>query len=519
MPVAPTMFSKEQYETAGYSPEQLEVAMKDQDKQWQAYQLKYQEYVEAYQKQQAAAASQQVVMYTPEQLYAAGWTQAQVEDRLRQQEIYQQQLLDQQLLQRKQQVANAGRLWDTWYTATNPDNTIARDPNGRPYLMCNEQYYYYNRSPVYSPTGTPLYDNGREMYDAQGYPQPYEPTPVLQPQTYYPDNQMDYPNTQNWTALGRQARGPSSTHMPDEQLEYAEDLIMPAAREPQAKIPRLCYVNGKPVEDNESSLAAARCPVGMSTLVHGMWHCRNWREVRVLADEGGKEMLGTMSLEQATIMAQERGTDVIVLNPDLSTPLVRLWEWSKFKYEAEKDAKQKASKSTVVETKEVQLRPKTDSNDLATKMKSAIKFLEKGKKVRLVMKLEGRELQFRDSSKEVLMKFLADVEQVGKPEVDVNYKGGSYTVVLCPTGKNCRLKAAELPAPGGVAGAGQGTPSVVAAELAAEVESPAGSQNGQHLPSELPAATRAPEQRLEVAVAGVQALQQEEQWRRRRAQC
>ncbi|GFH23695.1 uncharacterized protein HaLaN_21349, partial [Haematococcus lacustris] len=88
-------------------------------------------------------------------------------------------------------------------------------------------------------------------------------------------------------------------------------------------------------------------------------------------------MLGTMSLEQATIMAQERGTDVIVLNPDLSTPLVRLWEWSKFKYEAEKDAKQKASKSTVVETKEVQLRPKTDSNDLATKMKSAIKFLEK----------------------------------------------------------------------------------------------------------------------------------------------
>ncbi|GFH28845.1 translation initiation factor IF-3, partial [Haematococcus lacustris] len=204
--------------------------MKNQDQQWQAYQQKYQEYVEAYQKQQAAAASQQVVMFTAEQLYAAG------------------------------------------------------------------------------PTGTPLYDNGREMYDAQGILQPYSPAPVLQPQTYYPNDQMDYPNTQSWTALGRQARGSSTTYMPDEQLEYAEDLITPAAREPQAKIPRLCYVNGKPVEDNES---------------------RNWREVRVLADEGGKEMLGTMSLEQATIMAQERGTDVIVLNPDLSTPLVRLWEWSK----------------------------------------------------------------------------------------------------------------------------------------------------------------------------------------------
>ncbi|KAL6754982.1 hypothetical protein V8C86DRAFT_3138169 [Haematococcus lacustris] len=183
-PKAPVLFTEEQFVTAGYTPEQVDQALQKQFRQWQAYEKKY---TKAYQKQQAAAASQQVVMYTVEQLYAAGWTQAQVEDRLRQQEAYQQQLL----LQLKQQAAKAGRLWDTWYNATNPDNTIALDPTGRPYLMYNEQYYYYNRSPVYSPTGSPLYDNGCEIYDAQGVLQPYEPAPVLQTQRYYTHSQMD----------------------------------------------------------------------------------------------------------------------------------------------------------------------------------------------------------------------------------------------------------------------------------------------------------------------------------------
>lgn len=55
------------------------------------------------------------------------------------------------------------------------------------------------------------------------------------------------------------------------------------------------------------------------------------------------------------------------------------------------------------ETKEIRISPKTDDNDISIKVKSSIKFLEKGNKVKLVMKFEGRQLQFKEQGKEVLL--------------------------------------------------------------------------------------------------------------------
>ena len=57
--------------------------------------------------------------------------------------------------------------------------------------------------------------------------------------------------------------------------------------------------------------------------------------------------------------------------------MARIIAWSKYKYELEKGAKERKAKSTQQETKEVRLRPSTDSGDLAVKIKSCQKFLAK----------------------------------------------------------------------------------------------------------------------------------------------
>lgn len=122
--------------------------------------------------------------------------------------------------------------------------------------------------------------------------------------------------------------------------------------------------------------------------------------------------------------------DLLLINPDASPPVARIVDWSKYKYELEKGAKERKAKSTVwvageggrasrgcgsalllylvrqvlwaggarllhgacfnlsgvassaaslrsVETKEVRLRPTTDSGDIAVKLKSCNKFLSK----------------------------------------------------------------------------------------------------------------------------------------------
>lgn len=61
-------------------------------------------------------------------------------------------------------------------------------------------------------------------------------------------------------------------------------------------------------------------------------------EVRVIGVE--KEMLGLMSLMEALDMADEYNTDVVLITPDADPPVVRLIEYSKFKFEQAKASKE-----------------------------------------------------------------------------------------------------------------------------------------------------------------------------------
>lgn len=161
------------------------------------------------------------------------------------------------------------------------------------------------------------------------------------------------------------------------------------------------------------------------------------REVRVLSQN--KEMLGVMMLREALSIAEEEDVDLVLLSGDQTPPLCRLVSWSKYKYETEKAEKTKKKGSNVVELKEVRLRPTTDTNDLQVKLKTVSKFLEKGNKVKLTMKFEGRELQFKDQGKEVLLKFIESLKDVGKVEGPLNFKTGTYNIILTPTKSEAKV--------------------------------------------------------------------------------
>ncbi|EFJ43570.1 hypothetical protein VOLCADRAFT_106738 [Volvox carteri f. nagariensis] len=156
------------------------------------------------------------------------------------------------------------------------------------------------------------------------------------------------------------------------------------------------------------------------------------REVFVLGAGPERTPLGVMPTSRAQALADEAKEDLLLINPDASPPLVRIIGWSKYKYELEKNAKEKKAKSSATETKEVRLRPSTDSGDLAVKMKNCMKFLSKGDRVKLVMKFEGRELQFKEQGKEVLLNFISELASVAKVEGPLNFKTGTYTIMLSP---------------------------------------------------------------------------------------
>jgi len=113
-------------------------------------------------------------------------------------------------------------------------------------------------------------------------------------------------------------------------------------------------------------------------------------EVRVVLDDGSQ--LGVMPTSEALKAAEGRGLDLVEVNPKSVPPVCKILDFGRYKYEEKKRASDAKRKQTVVELKEVKLRPKTDDHDLQVKVRAARRFLESGNKVKFTVRFRGREI-------------------------------------------------------------------------------------------------------------------------------
>lgn len=157
------------------------------------------------------------------------------------------------------------------------------------------------------------------------------------------------------------------------------------------------------------------------------------KEVRVIGEEG--EQLGVMSAQEAQKLADEAGVDLVKIAANAVPPVVKIIDFSRYRYEQRRREKEQKKKQNVIEVKEVRLTPNIDTNDLNTKMSAAKKFLEKGNKVKVTLRFRGRELSRMGQSKYILDDFanaLAEVAQVDKPS---KTEGRSLVMILSPKKK------------------------------------------------------------------------------------
>lgn len=116
--------------------------------------------------------------------------------------------------------------------------------------------------------------------------------------------------------------------------------------------------------------------------------------------------------------AFEENLDLVLIAPNAKPPVCKIIDYGKFRYELARKDKEAKKKQKTIEVKEVRLSPNIDTNDLNTKTNAARKFLEKGNKVKVVLRFRGRELTRMGSSKYILDDFaqeLSDVAVIDKP--------------------------------------------------------------------------------------------------------
>lgn len=133
-------------------------------------------------------------------------------------------------------------------------------------------------------------------------------------------------------------------------------------------------------------------------------------KVRLIGSDGSQ--LGVLPTAQAKEKAYDEGLDLVVVSANADPPVCRIMNYDKFRYEQKKKQQEAKKKQTVVETKEIKFRPKTEEHDLNFKIKNVKKFLAQKNKVKLTMRFRGREIVYSQSiGMEAMEKIAAALEE------------------------------------------------------------------------------------------------------------
>jgi len=115
-------------------------------------------------------------------------------------------------------------------------------------------------------------------------------------------------------------------------------------------------------------------------------------------------------------MAEDAGLDLVEISPNANPPVCKIMDYGKYKYEQQKRESEARKKQKVIEVKEIKFRPGTDTHDYEVKMRSVLKFLQNGDKVKITLRFRGREMAHQDLGRELLHRVAEDVKETGKVE-------------------------------------------------------------------------------------------------------
>lgn len=154
------------------------------------------------------------------------------------------------------------------------------------------------------------------------------------------------------------------------------------------------------------------------------------REIRVISQTG--EMLGVMPPREALRLAEEADLDLVKISPNAVPPVCKIMDYGKFKFEQAKKEKENRRNQKIVELKEVQLSMTIDVGDLNVKAKQATKFLEAGNKVKVSIRLRGRQMAHANLGRDVINNFYESLKEIAVVEKPINMEGRTLIMILAP---------------------------------------------------------------------------------------
>ncbi|MGZ8428157.1 MAG: translation initiation factor IF-3 [Candidatus Deferrimicrobiaceae bacterium] len=158
------------------------------------------------------------------------------------------------------------------------------------------------------------------------------------------------------------------------------------------------------------------------------------------------EQLGIVPAEDAMQRARTLDLDLVEVAPNADPPVCRIMDYGKFKYMQSKREQEARKKQTVIQVKEIKVRPKTDEHDLNVKIRHIRRFLEEGDKVKVTVRFRGREMSYASQSGfEMLKHIVAEVADLAKIESAPKMEGRTMMTIVAPNAQKRKVEKPEKP--------------------------------------------------------------------------
>ena len=139
-----------------------------------------------------------------------------------------------------------------------------------------------------------------------------------------------------------------------------------------------------------------------------------------------------MSSREALAIAEEAGLDLVKISPTANPPVCKIMNYGKYVFELSKKAKEAKKNQKVTEIKEVWLSMTIDIGDLQVKAKQTQKFLSSGNKVKVSIRMRGRQMAHQEIGVDVMKRFFEMVKDSGTIEKQPLTEGRNIWMMLAP---------------------------------------------------------------------------------------
>ena len=142
-----------------------------------------------------------------------------------------------------------------------------------------------------------------------------------------------------------------------------------------------------------------------------------------------------MSSREALEKAYEQDLDLICVAPNAQPPVCKILDYGKYRFEAQKKAKEAKKNQQQTEIKPLRLSPVIDTHDFETKLKQAIKWIQSGLKVKIDMRFRGRMMTRQEVGMKIMNDFIERMSEISSVEKDPKLEGNIMSCVLTPKKK------------------------------------------------------------------------------------